>query len=108
MEQKIKAGDRLRAIRLLLGLQRQDFAQQLGIDLVRYNNVEAKKVRMAEDEFHAVLSKFPEFMPWLTVGGNISLAALRASDNVAVRTIAKKYEDRMLPEGFDLHNRFVA
>lgn len=97
-----KAGDRLKALRILVGLTRDEMAELLDIPVVRYKNVESKKVRMAEDEYSAICSRFPEFSHYLTHEGHISLEELQASQQKLVRLAAAAIDAGKIPEGYFL------
>lgn len=96
------AGDRLKGLRELIGLKQDEMAEMLGVPISRYKNVESKKVRMAEDEFSAVCSQFPEFAHYLTYEGDIDFDALRASQEKFVKLAAAAIEAGRIPEGYFL------
>jgi len=96
------AGDRLKGLRELIGLRQDEMADMLDVPLIRYRNVEGKKVRMAEDEFSAVCSRFPEFALYLTYEGDIDFDALRTSQKKLVKLAAAAIEAGRIPEGYFL------
>jgi len=96
------AGDRLRALRQLIGLKQDEMAELLGIKEIRYKNVEKKNVRMAEDEFSAVCSQFPEFSHYITHEGPINFDELQASQRKFVKFAAAAIEAGKIPEGYFL------
>ena len=95
-----KAGDRMRALRELMGLTRHEMAEFLEIDPMRYANVEKKNVRMAEAEFAAACSRFPEFMGYLTYEGKIDIEELQNSQEKLVRFAAAAIDAGKIPEGY--------
>lgn len=100
-----KAGDRLKALRMLMGLDQNEMAEILGIEPSRYKNVEAKKVRVAEDEFSAVCSRFPEYVHYLTYEGELDLEAMRRSQEALVKFAAAAIEAGKIPAGFFLEEK---
>ncbi|WP_444894937.1 helix-turn-helix domain-containing protein [Microbulbifer sp. SSSA005] len=97
---KLRAGDRLRVIRELMGLTRDEFAELLGFDYVRLRNVEQKRAKMAEFEYEQVGKMFPELIPYLTYEGNIVISELTASKEELCRLMAAKIEAGQIPRGF--------
>lgn len=102
---KHKAGERVKALRELIGFTREDFADLLGIDFVRLRNIEQRKVRMAEEEFAVIGKSFPEMIHWIAYEGDISLDGLRNSEENLCRLIAAKYVAGQLPDGFELESK---
>ena len=105
MDLKTKAGDRLKGLRLLIGLTQDEMAEMLELPFTRYRNVEGKKARMAEDEFSAVCARFPEFALYLTYEGNIDFDALKASQEKLVKLAAAAIEAGRIPEGYFLEEK---
>ena len=104
---KLKAADRMKALRMLVGMTREQFADYLGVQANRYRTVEVKRARMAEDEFERVCSNFPEFMAWITIEGQIQLSELLASENTYCRLAAARIEANQLPPGFDMDSHII-
>lgn len=102
---KFKAGERVKVIRELMGITREDFAQVVNIEFIRLRNIEQGKVRMAEDEFAKVCSVFPEMMAWLTIEGEISLDSLKNSQQTLCKLMAAKIEAGQIPKGYDLETK---
>ncbi len=102
---KLRAGDRLKAIRELMGMTREEFGQLIDIDWVRIKNIEQKKARVAEDEFAKIGQMFPELMPWLTYEGDIDLEGLKTSQEKLCRLVAAKIEAGQIPSGFYLEEK---
>ena len=102
---KNKAGERLKAIRELMGITREDFAKNLQLDFMRLRNIEQCKIRMAEEEFYKIGEAFPEIMPWLTYEGEIKIQTLKDSDSSIIKLIAAKIEAGQIPKGFDLKDK---
>jgi len=101
---KLRAGQRLKGLRELMGLTREEFGEIVGIDWVRMKNIEQQKVRMAEDEFAKIGAMFPEVMPWLTYEGYIDVDDLKNSQENLCRLIAAKIEAKQIPEGYYLED----
>ena len=102
---KLKTGERLKALREMIGLTREEFAEMLNLDFIRIRNIEQKKVRVAEDEFAKIGKMFPELLHWLTFEGNISLDDLKNSDEKLCRLVAAKIEAGQLPSGYHLEDK---
>lgn len=98
------AGDRLKALRQLMGLTQEEMAELFDISLSRYKNVEKKTVRMAEGEFSAACSRFPEFVHYLTYQGKIDIKALHESQDKLVRFAAAAIDAGKIPEGYFLED----
>ncbi|WP_020410986.1 hypothetical protein [Hahella ganghwensis] len=96
----LKAGERLKGMRELMGFTRMRFAEFLDINLIRLKNLEQLKARVAEDEFEKLGKMFPEMMPWLVYGGKISLSELERSDNEYCQLIALKIKIGEIPAGY--------
>ncbi|WLQ14422.1 XRE family transcriptional regulator [Hahella aquimaris] len=102
---KLKAGERLKGLREFAGLTRQDFSNVTNIELPRLTNIEKLRVKVSEDEFAKVGLLFPEVVQWLVFEGDISLEALRASEQKYCRLIAAKFEAGQTPEGYGLEEK---
>lgn len=94
-----QAGDRLRALRVMIGLEREEMAELLGVSKTRYKNVEQKNARMAEDVIGPLCQKFPELCLYITCEGEIDLNKLKESQEKLVNVIAAKIEAGLIPEG---------
>lgn len=97
-----KTNERVRAIRELLGLTQEKFASHLGVQFVRYRNIEQGQCRVAEEEFATLGKNFPELLPFITFEGPISLSALQQSENNFLRLAAAKIEAEQLPKAVDI------
>lgn len=89
---EFKAAERVRFAREMLSLTRQEFADRLGLDVVRLRNIEQLKVRVSELEYDAVAEHLPELVCFVTHEGNISAMRLRNSDNPRCRLIISRLE----------------
>lgn len=101
------AGERLRAMRELMKLERPDFAGLVGLTQTSLANVELGKQRMNEDHFEKVLRVLPHFTLWLTIGGDIDLDGLAASPINACKIAALRLQLGDVPEGYGME-RFKA
>lgn len=99
------AGDRLKALRELIGLTQSEFADFLNIEFSRYKNVESKKVRMSEGEFEAVCKNFPKLCEWITYEGDIKLSELKRSQEAFVKLAVAQIEAGRIPEGYFLEEK---
>jgi transcriptional regulator with XRE-family HTH domain len=102
---KLKAGDRIKALRELVGITREEFANNLEIDFIRLRNIEQKKCRVSEDEIAKICAAFPEVGPWLAWEGDISLDSLKESQRALCKLIAAKIEAGQIPQGYDLEEK---
>jgi len=89
---QFKAGERLKMVRELMGLTREEFAEDTGLNPVRLKNVEYFKVRMSELEYDAVIKTLPELACFVTHEGMISADRLRTSSNPRLRLIVSRLE----------------
>lgn len=96
----MRAGERLKIIRMLLGLQQKAFAQWLGLEIDRYRNVEKCLVKVNEDEFKAIGLVLPELLVFVATGKPMSREALMASESL-VNTIPSRIMSGMVPDNFD-------
>lgn len=88
----LKAGDRLKGLRLILGLTREQMADGIPIKRSRYYNLEQLKARVADVDFEMLGEKYPEFVHWLVMGGKIKISELKKSSDPLVRSAAIKLE----------------
>ncbi|MEW3664317.1 helix-turn-helix transcriptional regulator [Pseudomonas aeruginosa] len=65
------AGKRLRALRELMGLNRPQFAELVGMTAKRLENIENELQRMHDEDFEKVCGTFPEFSDWIAYEGSI-------------------------------------
>ncbi|AZZ94707.1 XRE family transcriptional regulator [Hahella sp. KA22] len=97
---RLKAGERLKGLRELAGFTRQEFSNITNIELTRLTNLEKLKARVAEDEYEKLGLLFPDIIQWLAFEGDISLEALRVSENKLCRLLAARFEAGQIPEGY--------
>jgi transcriptional regulator with XRE-family HTH domain len=102
---KYKAGERLRFLRELMGLTREQFANTIGIDFIRLRNMEQKRCRVGEDEFAKIGLLFPEIIPWIIFEGDINLELLKVSDQVLLHLVAAKIEAGQFPKGAEFEEK---
>lgn len=96
----LKPGDRVRAIRELMGLTQREFAEILGIDLVKLKNVEYKRHRVTEEVYEAIGRTFPELLPWFVYEGPLTLDELRHSQSNLCKVAAARIEAGLVPDGY--------
>ncbi|MCO1336003.1 helix-turn-helix domain-containing protein [Microbulbifer sp. OS29] len=97
---KLRAGDRLRVIRELMGLTRDEFAELLKMDYVRLRNVEQKRAKVSEFEYEQAGKLFPELIPYFAYEGDIVVSELAESEQELCRLMAAKIEAGQIPRGF--------
>lgn len=102
---RTRGGDRIKAVRLLLGLGREEFADLIGVSFNRYCNVEQKRAKLGEEEIVAVCLRFPEFTHWMAYEGIIRVSDLRDSDDSLCRLIAAKIDAGQIPTGYFIEDR---
>ena len=98
----LRAGQRMKAMRELFGLTREQMSKTCGINENRYRNVERQNAKMNEDEFLKVGSLFPEFLPWLAIEGPINIHDLKNSKNGFCASAAERIENGLIPTGYYL------
>jgi transcriptional regulator with XRE-family HTH domain len=94
----VEPGKRLKAVRELAGLTRDEMATQIGIGYTRYCNVEQLNARMTVEDLELVIAQFPEFETWLTREVKVELKALLKSRAAMVRAIAERVKAGLAPE----------
>ena len=77
------AGQRLRALRDLMGLKRPAFAKLTGIETKRLENIENGRQRMHDIDIEKVCSLYPQFTRWIAYGGPVDREALDVPLKVA-------------------------
>lgn len=77
------AGQRLRGLRELMGVNRPAFALLTGIDKKRLENIENGLQRMHDIDFEKVCSLYPEFTRWIAYGGPVdgNISSLKVADS---------------------------
>lgn len=98
----LTAGQRLRGMRELMGMDRTEFAKLLGFDYSRLTSIELGKQRMHDIDFDRVLRVFPHFAQWLTFGGPIDVAAMAAERDKLMKMSALKLQIGEVPKGYGL------
>lgn len=99
---KLKAAERLKGLRELMGLTRQEFADLVGIETSRIRNIELQRSKIHEEDFAAIGKTLPTLLPWLIYEADITLDELRESENRWLRLIAARIEAGQIPEGYYL------
>lgn len=89
---KYRVGERLKMVRVLLGLTQPQFAEHLGIDFLRVKNCEQLKIKVSETEYDALAIHYPELFPFFAHEGVINSEELRASKNARSRLIMSKFD----------------
>lgn len=92
MSNQMTAADRLKQLRELMGLQREDFAKLLGMEFSRYKNLELKRGRINEEEFAAIGAVLPDFLHWIICAGDLEWEALQSSQSVWTKLIGARIE----------------
>lgn len=104
---QLRCGERLKGMRELFGLTREEFCELTGIDVMRMKNIEQRKIRVAEDEFAIVGRRFPEFLHWIAYEGQIHLSDLRNSQETLCRLAGAKFEAGQIPKGYFLEEKII-
>lgn len=65
------AGERLRGLRELMGLNRREFAEVVGMKTKNVENIEFGLQRMHDEDFQRVCSVYPDFARWITYEGPV-------------------------------------
>lgn len=99
---KFKAGERVRIVREILGLTREEFAHILGIDWVRLKSVEILTARVSEVEYEPLGETVPALIPFLIYEAKISLKALEQSDSTYCQVAASNIKINKLPKKFPI------
>jgi transcriptional regulator with XRE-family HTH domain len=63
------AGERLRGLRVLMGLSRREFAEVVGMKTKSVEYIELGLQRMHDEDFQKVCSVYPDFSRWITYEG---------------------------------------
>ncbi len=97
------ASDRIKWFRLAINYSQPEMADLLGIDFIRYKNIEQRKARVSELEFEPLCRQFKGLVHFFTYGGELDLEALRVSDEPLERLLVAAIESNKkleaLPEG---------
>lgn len=102
---KLEPGKRLRAMRELIGLTQGDFAEIVGIPRYRLTKLENLITQISIKDIEAVTDVFPDFLSWLAVEGDITLADLKESQSKLCKAIAARIEAGLIPEGYFLEEK---
>lgn len=102
---KLQTGERLRAMRELIGLQQDEFAEIIGLSHQRVRNIENQRVQVTAKDIESVCDVFPEFLAWLAVEGDITLADLKESQSKMCKAIAARIEAGLVPTGYHLEEK---
>lgn len=97
-----RAGERMKGMRMLMGIPRREFAEITGIDYHRLGNMEQGKQRMNDDDIARVVRQFPHFVMWLTIGGDIDIEALAKERDATLQVVATKLRVGQVPPMFGL------
>lgn len=99
---QLSAGQRLRGMRELMGMDRKEFAELLGFDYSRLTRIELGKQAMHDVDFERVLRVFPHFSHWLTYAGPIDIDSLAAERDKLCKITAVKLQVGEVPVGYGL------
>lgn len=92
MKLKTQAGERLKAVRKMLGMTQKEFAIFVDIPLTRYKGIEIAHTRVAEDLFASACSKLPTFIQFIVYEGTVSLKDLSNSSMPMERLAAANFD----------------
>lgn len=99
MNQPIGAADRLKHLRELMGLPQKEFSQLLGIDFIRYKNIEWKRTKLGEEDFAAIGRVIPDFLLWIACATDGEWNRLMNSQSKWTRLIGARIEAGQAPHG---------
>lgn len=104
---KVTSAKRIKAVRELMGMTRQAFCDQVGIDYLRVSTLENDRARMSVDDLAAIDTAFPEFTPYLLHGKVLDVQQLGKSKIEAVKVAAMHIKNGEIPEGYGLEEVIV-
>ncbi len=96
----MKPGERLRALRYMVGLTAADFAGWLDIPTNRYRNIEKKVAKMHEEDFSKIAEKIPETLEFLLTGKPLSRTQL-LHGNKLLSSIPQRIDAGIEPKYFN-------
>lgn len=103
---RLKAGERFKGLRELMGMTRREFAEAVQIDEARIRNIELQRTKVNEDDFAKIGQLMPELLPWLTYEADITFDELAQSESKWLRLVAARIEAGQIPEGYYL-DKFI-
>ena len=97
--------ERIRQIREKLGLGRQAFADQTGIEKKTIENIELGKQKVYAWHIEAIAAKWPQYAYWLVTGQTIPEAGQISPDEAEnvpkKREIGNENDKQQQPDDFD-------
>jgi transcriptional regulator with XRE-family HTH domain len=100
------AGQRLRGLRELMGVNRPAFALLTGIDKKRLENIENGLQRMHDIDFEKVCSLYPEFTRWIAYGGPVDgSSSLKVADSGQMAAVYMVHCNPVLLDSIGLSER---
>ena len=105
MSMRFTAGERIRIVRELLRLTRDEFSQMFDLDSIRLRSVEVGLSRASESEYQPIGLAMPELLGFLICEQNINLKVLDESNNKYCNLIAGNIRVNKLPKSFQLHDK---
>lgn len=95
----MRSGERLRALRYLLGLTQMDMCRFLEFTRHRLNNVEHSIAKMNEDDFRKIITVMPEAFRYILLGEPMKQSELLNSDTIMC-TIPSRVKAGLAPPEF--------
>ncbi|SDH40155.1 Transcriptional regulator, contains XRE-family HTH domain [Pseudomonas flavescens] len=100
------AGERMRALRELMGLSRNAFAEIVGMTAKRIENIENGWQRMHDEDLQKVCSQFEDFSRWIAYEGPLDPLPLQLkvadSAQKAAVYLVQRNPDLLQRSGLDL------
>jgi transcriptional regulator with XRE-family HTH domain len=92
-------------MRELIGLTQDDFAEIVNIPRYRLASIETLRTQLSLKDIETITDVFPDFLSWLAVEGDITLADLKESQSKMCKAIAARIEAGLIPEGYFLEEK---
>lgn len=100
-----RTGERIRFIREMLGMTRDEFSKAMGINYSRLNNIEKLLAKVNEDEFYQIGRFMPEVLLFIACEDNLDMQACRNSENNLSRLLAARVDANQIPATIALINK---
>lgn len=94
--------DRIRGIRELLGMTRDDFGELFNIKPARLANIEKGLAKANGEEVENITASLPELTYYVAHQGPIDYAELRRSENPLIALMLAKFDAGLAPTGYQL------
>lgn len=102
---KYRTGERIRFIREMLGMTRDEFSKVMGINYSRLNNIEKLLAKVNEDEFYQIGILMPEVLLFIACEADLDVQACRNSQHSLCQLLADRVEKNQIPATISLISR---